>query len=120
MNIIKSKNGTYYVSKKEGYEAIANAKIKSHHNAYYYIVLEDRYYVLEYNSQYFKIIVNEPFISIELYHKFTNEYEETLKDLKENKDFYEKSEIEFIKGKLHYIGELINKSRHQLRKLHLL
>lgn len=120
MNIIKSKNGTYYVSLKEGYEAIDKSRIKYHYNAYDYIVLDDRYYLLEYNSQYFKIIINEPFISIELYHKFTNEYEETLKDLKENKEFYEKPEIEFIKGKLHYLAELLNKSRHQLENLHLL
>lgn len=120
MNIVKSKNGTYYVSKKEGYEAMTKARFKTCCNAYYYIVLEDRYYLLEYHAQYYNVVTNEPFISIELYHKFTNEYEETLKDLKDNKEFYEKSEIEFIKGKLHYIGELINKSRHQLNNLHLI
>ena len=120
MNIIKSKTGTYYVSLKEGNEAIANAIIKYHYNAYDYIVLEDRYYLLEYHSQYYSVLINEPFISIELYKKFDAEYEQTLQDLKENKEFYEKSEIEFIKGKLHYIGELINKSRHQLKNLHLL
>lgn len=120
MNIIKSKNGTYYVSKKEGYEAMTKARFKTCCNAYYYIVLEDRYYLLEYHTQYYGVLENEPFISIELFKKFESEYKETLQDLKDNKGFYEKEEIEFIKGKLHYLAELINKSRHQLNNLHLI
>lgn len=121
MNIIKSKNGTYYVSLKEGNEAIANARIKYHYSPYDYIVLNDRYYVLRYEKgHYYSVFANEPFISAELYSMFENEHKQTLQDLKENKEFYEQKEIDLIKGKLHYIAELLNKSRNQLKKLHLL
>lgn len=120
LNIIKSKNGTLYLSKKDGYKAIQDASIKYESDRYVSMVLNDRYYLLEYHAEYYSIVINQTFISYELYNELTREYNDTFKDLKENREYYDRDEVDQIKGKLHYIATLLNKGRHQLERLKLI
>lgn len=120
--IKKSKNGNLYITKKDFNEFAKSAVLKNINNidGFDYIVVNNNYYYLFNKGDYYTIGGKKPFINLIQYQYLIKEYDEILQDIKENKNFYENEELYNLKGKLHYIAELINSARHQLINLKIL
>lgn len=124
INLIKtSKNDTKYISTSDFNLLLETENLQYYftkNNGWYYLVCGNRYYSLFNKGNYYQVYDNQVFINFNQFKELELEHSTTLNDLKENREFYSIEEISELKGKLHYISELINRSRKQLRNLNLL
>lgn len=116
--IITSKNDTRYIS----LATFNSIKDNTHRfgDRWYAVVIGGIYYSLYDNGKYYSIHDDAPFISKELYEMLQEEHRLNKEYIKNEKEFLNDEEKNYLKGKGNAYATLINKARHQLNNLGIL